>query len=142
MTLDKAPVGSKVRVVNISDSPIKHRLLGIGIIPNSIIEVVHSSPMGDPRVYRIFNKLISLRHSEASNIEVELLDDYIPLSHAPDGEYIITSFLGGFNFKKKMFSFGLQIGSKLTVKNGEVFHNNNKIFLGQGMKEKILLRRA
>lgn len=142
MTLDRVPVGSKVRVINISDSPIKHRLLGIGIIPNSIIEVVHSSPMGDPRVYRIFNKLISLRHSEASNIEVELIDDYIPLSIAPDGEYVISSFLGGSNFKKKIALFGLQIGSKLTVKNGEIFHNNNKIFLGQGMKEKILLRRA
>lgn len=141
MTLDKVPVGAKVKVININNSPIKHRLLGIGIVPNSLIEVVRGSPLGDPRVYRVFNKLISLRNSEASSIEVEFLNDYIPLSLASDGEYIISAFSGGQQFLKKISLLGLNVNSNISIKNGEIYFKGKKINLGHGMKEKIFLRR-
>ncbi|MBO8160154.1 MAG: FeoA domain-containing protein [Thermosipho sp. (in: Bacteria)] len=143
MTLDKVPIGIKIKIKNILDTPIKQRLLGIGLIPNSIVEVVNSSPMGDPRVYRVFNKLITLRNSEASQIEVELLEEYIPLTLAPDGEYIISNFIGGSRFLMKMRNLGLSIGTKVKILNNSLYiiKNNKHISLGHGMKEKIILRR-
>ncbi|SHH41563.1 FeoA domain-containing protein [Thermosipho atlanticus] len=141
MTLDKVPVGSKVKIKNIFESNIKHRLLGMGLIPNTIIEVVHTSPMGDPRAYRVFNKLITLRNTEASKIEVEFLEDYIPLSAVSEGEYIVSGFLGGHRFLRKVANLGLKTGLKITLKNSVVYINGKKIALGHGMKEKIFLRR-
>ena len=73
-SLDKCNLGDKVVIkkINASNS-IKRRLLDIGLIPGTIIEIVLKSPSGDPFAYNIRGSLISLRKEDTKNIEV---DDY------------------------------------------------------------------
>ncbi|QTA37654.1 ferrous iron transport protein A [Thermosipho ferrireducens] len=141
MTLDRVLPGLRVRIVKIRESDVSNRILGIGIIPDVEIEVVRSSPMGDPRLYRVFNKLVTLRNSEAKLIEVEFLSNFVPLAYVSDGKFEVVKLLGGKMFQLKVKRFGITPGTILDITNGEVFINSTKIDLGFGIKEKIIVRR-
>lgn len=141
MTLNQIPECTKVKVVSIKNSEIQNRLLGLGLVSGAIVEVVRTSPMGDPRMYRIFNKLISMRNSEARTIEVELLDDYIPLIFAKDGIYKVSELCGGRRFFNKMSLLNINIGTVIEIKNGNIIVNGSIINLGGGVRKKIILRR-
>lgn len=52
---------------------IRRRLLEMGLLEGSRVEVVHEAPFGrDPIAVRVRGSLIALRRSEANYIEVEL----------------------------------------------------------------------
>lgn len=71
--LSSLSVGSKGKVTSIIaiDGLLRRRLLDLGVVPDSIIEVVRVSPSGDPTAYLIKGSLIGLRKSEANNILVD-----------------------------------------------------------------------
>ncbi len=50
---------------------IRQRLLDLGFVPDSEVNVVRRAPLGDPIQCKIANYNITLRISEASLIEVE-----------------------------------------------------------------------
>ncbi|BCD62434.1 MULTISPECIES: FeoA family protein [Nitratiruptor] len=54
---------------------LKDRLLELGALTNTPIEVVRIAPFGDPIEIKIGNTHIALRKSEASKIEVELFKE-------------------------------------------------------------------
>jgi len=88
LKLSEAPIGAQVEVLHIEESDITPRLRGIGVLPGIKIEVLKSAPMGDPRMYRVFNKVISLRSSEAELIEVQTSEDSpLPLTFVSPGKY-------------------------------------------------------
>lgn len=60
----------KILKVN-SSGKLLHKLLDMGFVVGSIIEVVREAPFYDPMELKIHNYHISLRKSEASLIEVE-----------------------------------------------------------------------
>jgi len=69
--LSSLAVGSKGKVASIGiDGLLRRRLLDLGVVPDSVIEVVRVSPAGDPTAYLIKGSLIGLRKSEANNILV------------------------------------------------------------------------
>lgn len=69
--LSALPVGRKGKVVSLSaQGLIRRRLLDLGVIPNSTIEVIRVSPAGDPTAYLIRGSLIGLRKNEANKILV------------------------------------------------------------------------
>lgn len=69
--LSSLSVGSKGKVASIAiDGLLRRRLLDLGIVQDSVIEVIRVSPAGDPTAYLIKGSLIGLRKSEASNIFV------------------------------------------------------------------------
>ncbi|WP_448376974.1 FeoA domain-containing protein [Fervidobacterium sp.] len=116
MKLSEAPIGSKVVVKLLDEAEITPKLRAIGILPGVSIYVVKSAPMGDPRMYKVFNKIISLRQSEASLIEVDLLQEStIPLSYAIPGEYIVKGINGGFGIRKWLEKIGITEGTKITL---------------------------
>ena len=51
---------------------LRRRLLDMGIIPGSPIEVVKLAPLGDPINLKIKGYLLSLRKDEAAGITVEV----------------------------------------------------------------------
>lgn len=51
----------------------KRRLMDLGIVPDSHIQVVRKSPLGDPRSYLIKGAEIAIRHEDARMIKVELI---------------------------------------------------------------------
>lgn len=71
LPLSTLSVGKKGKVSAVSvDGLLRRRLLDLGIVPDSIIEVVRISPAGDPIAYLIKGSLIGLRKSEAGRILV------------------------------------------------------------------------
>jgi len=70
-SLSAMPIGSKAKVNSLLiDGLLRSRLLDLGVVPNSVIEVVRVSPAGDPRAYLIRGALIGLRENEAKQILV------------------------------------------------------------------------
>ena len=72
-TLDKLITGKRVRVsaVKRNDLALYLKLVTMGIIPGSIIEVSQVAPLGDPIAIRTTGHNLSLRLSEAEMVEVD-----------------------------------------------------------------------
>ena len=48
----------------------RRRMLDLGMVPGTLVEVVRRSPLGDPVAYQIWGAVIALRKDEASYINV------------------------------------------------------------------------
>ena len=71
-TLNEISLDSDVKINEIRiKSDIKHRLMDLGIIKNSIIRPVFKSPSGDPVAYLVKGTVIALRQQTTSKIYVE-----------------------------------------------------------------------
>lgn len=69
--LSNIPIGSKCIVLKLlSKDSIRRRLLDLGIIEGTEIEVLQISPSGDPVAYLIRGAVIALREEDSSNILV------------------------------------------------------------------------
>ena len=70
MTLKDAEIGSTVRIDSIAESSIKQRLMTMGLIPGTRVEVLRSAPLGDPIAIRLRAYNLALRKDDAEKIEV------------------------------------------------------------------------
>ena len=69
--LDNEPVGNTVQVVRVmGDGAFRQRLLEMGFVRGAMVTVLKNAPLQDPVEYMILGAHISLRHSEASQVEV------------------------------------------------------------------------
>lgn len=74
VTLDDLTTGEKARVVKINaKGPFKKRLLEMGFVQDTIVEVIKYAPLKDPVEYRVKGYHVSLRHEEAQKILVKRL---------------------------------------------------------------------
>lgn len=74
MTLDEMKPGQECEVVDvIADGVLGQRLLDMGFIPGTRIQVVRNAPLVDPVEFSMKGYNLSLRHSEAKRVEVTLL---------------------------------------------------------------------
>ena len=72
--LKNLSLGKKARVkVLTSDGAIRRRMLDLGLISDTEVEVLQKSPSGDPTAYHIRGAVIALRSEEAGKILVEAL---------------------------------------------------------------------
>ncbi len=75
-TLDKLLPNQKARVMAISnqlDRVARLRLMDLGFVPNSLVEVSLVSPMNRPKAYLVRGSLIVLRDQQASFISIKLI---------------------------------------------------------------------
>lgn len=71
-TLDKIPVGSKVRVKNLKkESGVRRKLMDMGVVPGLEILVDGRAPLGDPIEILVRGYKLTLRKTEARDILVE-----------------------------------------------------------------------
>lgn len=72
MRLDKIKKGGLFRVkeLNCTNDCIA-RLMALGLLPDQEIRLVHEAPLGDPIAIEFNDCQISLRRSDAANVEVE-----------------------------------------------------------------------
>ena len=64
-------IGQKCVISNILiNTPLKRRLIDIGLIPEGVVECVGKSPLGDPKAYLISGAVIALRKEVAEKIQV------------------------------------------------------------------------
>ena len=71
MTLREAKTGTTVRVHDIGDSALKQRLMTMGLIPGTQVQVLRSAPLGDPIAIGIRSYTLALRRADAARVEVE-----------------------------------------------------------------------
>lgn len=65
-------IGEKGKVKTIMiDGLMRRRLLDLGLVNNTLVEVLHKSPFGDPIAYFIRGTVIALREEIASQILIE-----------------------------------------------------------------------
>jgi len=66
------PINKKVKIKKILiDGPIRRRLLDLGLIEDTVIEVLQKSPLGDPIAYSVRGAVIALRSEITSKILIE-----------------------------------------------------------------------
>ena len=73
MTLKDTEPGMTVRIDEVQESPLKQRLMTMGLIPGTKVEILNSAPMGDPIAIRIRSYNLAMRKDDAANIQVTVL---------------------------------------------------------------------
>ena len=58
----------KIFKVNSNDNPIFRRMMDIGIMPGTVIKVLHESASKNLKAYKIRGAVIALRDNDASKI--------------------------------------------------------------------------
>lgn len=72
-TLNDLQIGQSGVVVKVGGKgQIRQRMMDMGLVPGSEIKVVRIAPLGDPVEFSIKGYNLSLRKSEAREIEVEV----------------------------------------------------------------------
>jgi Fe2+ transport system protein FeoA len=74
MPLNKLRPGESGRVAKIEDSleeRLASRIMALGFVPGTRVEVVRKAPLGDPVQFELRGSRISLRASEARHVLVE-----------------------------------------------------------------------
>ena len=103
-TLREAKIGQTVRVVRLGgDGALRQHFLDMGIIPETEITLVKYAPMGDPVELRLHGYELTLRLSDAEQIEVAVVDKKDEVSAKKDK-------------KKKIAHPGLGEGGKFHAK--------------------------
>ncbi len=73
--LHKLSAGQRGVVVRVGGKgPARRRMMDMGLVPGSEVEVVRVAPLGDPIEFTVKGYSLSLRKSEAKVIEVEVTD--------------------------------------------------------------------
>jgi len=74
MSLDEIRPGQECRIMKVNiGGATGQRLMDMGFIPGTKIHVIRNAPLVDPVEFSIRGYHVSLRHSEAKGVEVELL---------------------------------------------------------------------
>jgi Fe2+ transport system protein FeoA len=73
LTLDRLIPDQTATVVRlISQGADRRRMMDLGILPGTKVEVEMVSPLGDPTAYRVRGAVVALRRDQASAIEIRL----------------------------------------------------------------------
>lgn len=71
MTLDKAKVGQVYTVVRVrGQGAARRRLLDMGILPGTAVEITGAAPLGDPVELRLRGYTLTLRRADGAQVEV------------------------------------------------------------------------
>ncbi len=74
LTLAALRPGERGRITGLSAAGMmRRRMMDLGLLEGAEVEVVMSSPLGDPRAYRVRGAMIALREVDARGITVESL---------------------------------------------------------------------
>ncbi|MCQ2559637.1 MAG: 50S ribosome-binding GTPase, partial [Clostridia bacterium] len=72
LTLCDLPLGGKAQILlNQAEGAAGNKMLNLGLVQGSWVEVVRKSPLGDPRTYRVRGTLVALRNQQARKIWVK-----------------------------------------------------------------------
>lgn len=66
--------GNLIRITSINiEGVMRRRLLDLGFVPGTVVEIIRRSPLGDPIAFRVSQTTIALRKEESMKIEGELI---------------------------------------------------------------------
>lgn len=70
LTLNEATTGMTVRIDSVGESSLKQRLMTMGLIPGTRVEILNAAPMGDPIALRLRSYNLAMRKADAAQIQV------------------------------------------------------------------------
>lgn len=71
MTLDELKIGNKAEITAVGGKgALRLRLLDMGLIPGTAVTVVKTAPLGDPIEISVRGYSLTIRKSDAANIEI------------------------------------------------------------------------
>lgn len=71
MTLDLLPIKTKAVITKVGgEGELRCRLLDMGLIPKTVVEIRKVAPMGDPIELEIRGYTMTIRKEDAAKIEV------------------------------------------------------------------------
>ena len=71
MTLDLLPIKTKAVITKVGgEGELRCRLLDMGLIPKTVVEIRKVAPMGDPIELEIRGYALTIRKEDAAKIEV------------------------------------------------------------------------
>lgn len=71
MTLDLLPIKTKAVITKVGgEGELRCRLLDMGLIPKTVVEIRKVAPMGDPIELEIRGYTLTIRKEDAARIEV------------------------------------------------------------------------
>ena len=74
-TLNNLELNEKGIVKSIScNDRITRRLYDLGLLENTVICPIFSSPFGDPKAYEFRGNIIAIRNDDANHITIEIKD--------------------------------------------------------------------
>lgn len=73
MTLKDTQPGMVVRIDALGESALKQRLMTMGLIPGTRVEILNSAPLGDPIALRLRSYNLAMRRDDAASIQVTQL---------------------------------------------------------------------
>lgn len=69
-TLAELKVGDKAVIAGFSDELLSLKLLEMGCLPGTIVELTHTAPFGDPIALKVSGYTLSMRKEEASTVNI------------------------------------------------------------------------
>lgn len=73
MTLKDLKPGQEGKVISIGErGPMRRRIMDMGVTPGITVKVIKVAPLGDPIEVNIRGYELSLRKSEAENIQIQM----------------------------------------------------------------------
>lgn len=73
MTLRETPIGRVARILSVGgDRAFRRRLLELGLVPGTTVEVLRVAPLGDPLELLARGCCLSIRKADADHVQVEL----------------------------------------------------------------------
>lgn len=151
--LNELNCGEKGRIVKISGTgSIRRRLLDMGLVSGSDIEMERVAPLGDPIEIKIKGYKLALRRQEAASIQVEvtqMTNQGMPLAMAKPGELVVvTGIKAGRGLQRRLADMGLTPGVQIRMINsglpGPVLIDlrGSRLALGRGIALKILVKES
>ena len=70
LTLSETKTGMIVRIDSVGESNLKQRLMTMGLIPGTRVEILNSAPLGDPIALRLRSYNLAMRKADAAQIQV------------------------------------------------------------------------
>lgn len=72
MTLDQLPIGQEAVITAVGgEGELRCRLLDMGLIPHTTVQMQKVAPMGDPMEIRLRGYELTLRREDAAKITIE-----------------------------------------------------------------------
>ena len=76
MTLEELPIGKRAAITAVGgEGTLRCRLLDMGLIPKTAVEVRKVAPMGDPIEIHLRGYELTIRVDDAKDIEIERVAD-------------------------------------------------------------------
>ena len=143
----------KGRIIRVEgEGGIHRRLLDMGLVAGSIVEVERLAPLGEPIEVKVKGCHLALRKEEAAKVQVEVeetIENFLPLTMVKSGELVeVVGIKGGFGLRRRLASMGLAPGIAVRVVNNQmpgpfaIDLKGSRLVLGHGMAQKVLVRVA